>query len=111
MTHTGAHGEACTSGEAPRWRVLLDRASAARRCGARCKRTGQPCQGPAMPNGRCRMHGGGSTGARTAEGKATCQAAPRTHGGRDASAREQARQRGKASRITKALRALLQRPG
>jgi hypothetical protein len=27
-------------------------------CGARCKRTGQACQNPAMTNGRCRLHGG-----------------------------------------------------
>jgi hypothetical protein len=33
-----------------------------RRCGART-RSGSPCQSPAMPNGRCRMHGGPSPGA------------------------------------------------
>ncbi|WFU44981.1 HGGxSTG domain-containing protein [Bradyrhizobium sp. CB82] len=32
------------------------------RCGART-RNGSPCQSPAMPNGRCRMHGGPSPGA------------------------------------------------
>ena len=32
------------------------------RCGART-RSGKPCQSPAMPNGRCRMHGGPSPGA------------------------------------------------
>ena len=32
------------------------------RCRART-RTGQPCRSPAMPNGRCRMHGGKSPGA------------------------------------------------
>ena len=32
------------------------------RCGART-RSGSPCQSPAMPNGRCRMHGGKSPGA------------------------------------------------
>ena len=26
-------------------------------------RSGQPCQAPALPNGRCRMHGGLSPGA------------------------------------------------
>lgn len=31
-------------------------------CGART-RAGTPCPTPAMPNGRCRMHGGKSTGA------------------------------------------------
>jgi hypothetical protein len=32
------------------------------RCGART-RGGSRCQSPAMPNGRCRMHGGTSPGA------------------------------------------------
>jgi hypothetical protein len=32
------------------------------RCGARTRR-GSQCQSPAMPNGRCRMHGGKSPGA------------------------------------------------
>lgn len=36
-------------------------------CGART-RAGHPCKGPAMANGRCRMHGGPSTGPRTPEG-------------------------------------------
>jgi hypothetical protein len=33
------------------------------KCGAHSRRTGNPCRQPAMPNGRCRMHGGLSTGA------------------------------------------------
>ena len=32
------------------------------RCGART-RNGTPCRSPAMANGRCRMHGGPSSGA------------------------------------------------
>ena len=32
------------------------------RCGART-RSGRSCCAPAMPNGRCRMHGGSSPGA------------------------------------------------
>jgi hypothetical protein len=32
------------------------------RCGART-RSVRPCRSPAMPNGRCRMHGGPSPGA------------------------------------------------
>ena len=40
----------------------------ARKCGATSKRTKLPCQAPAMKNGRCRLHGGKSTGAKTAEG-------------------------------------------
>ena len=83
--------------------MLLDRANASPRCGATCKRTGQPCRGAAMPNGRCRMHGGGSTGARTSEGQARCQAASWKHGGRDAAARARARQRRAAQRLVKEL--------
>ncbi len=41
--------------------MLLDMQKA-RRCGAKTRR-GTPCQSPAMPNGRCRMHGGKSPGA------------------------------------------------
>ena len=51
----------------------------AARCGART-RGGSPCQGPVMPNGRCRMHGGASTGPRTAEGMARMRAAKTKHG-------------------------------
>ncbi|WP_084558936.1 MULTISPECIES: HGGxSTG domain-containing protein [unclassified Mesorhizobium] len=32
------------------------------RCGART-RSANPCKSPAMPNGRCRLHGGKSPGA------------------------------------------------
>jgi hypothetical protein len=52
---------------------------AAPRCGAHT-RSGESCRQPAMKNGRCRMHGGLSTGPRTAEGRARCAAARRTHG-------------------------------
>jgi hypothetical protein len=41
--------------------MLLDM-QAAKRCGAKTRR-GTECQSPAMPNGRCRMHGGTSPGA------------------------------------------------
>lgn len=37
-----------------------------------------------MPNGRCRMHGGASTGARTPEGRERARKAPLTHGRRSA---------------------------
>ncbi len=37
-------------------------------CGAN-KRKGGICKGKAMKNGRCRLHGGKSTGAITEEGK------------------------------------------
>jgi hypothetical protein len=32
------------------------------RCGAHCRTTGNPCLNFPMPNGRCRMHGGKSSG-------------------------------------------------
>ncbi len=49
------------------------------RCGAKT-RSGRPCQAPAVwdkvnnrpRNGRCRLHGGLSTGPKTPEGKARC---------------------------------------
>src|SRR5262249_61924105 len=50
------------------------KANAAPRCGARSKRTGKPCRGAAMPNGRCKLHGGKSTGPRTPEGLETRRA-------------------------------------
>jgi hypothetical protein len=49
------------------------------RCGART-RTGTPCRQPAMKNGRCRLHGGHSTGPRTEAGVARIRAACTTHG-------------------------------
>jgi len=49
------------------------------RCGAKNRR-GMPCQCPAMSHGRCRLHGGKSTGARTAEGIARIQLAVTKHG-------------------------------
>ena len=51
----------------------------ARCCGART-RSGPGCRGLAMANGRCRMHGGGSTGPRTLEGLARLVAARTRHG-------------------------------
>jgi hypothetical protein len=49
------------------------------RCGART-RAGCPCRQPAMANGRCRLHGGKSTGPRTPEGLARSRAARLVHG-------------------------------
>ena len=58
----------------------LRKANAAPRCGARSKRTGKPCQGAAMPNGRCKLHGGKSTGPRTPEGLERSRRANWKHG-------------------------------
>src|SRR6266511_2733156 len=58
----------------------LLKANAAPRCGARSKRTGKPCQAAAMPNGRCKLHGGKSTGPRTPEGLERSRRANWKHG-------------------------------
>ena len=39
------------------------------KCEAHARSTGHPCQAKAQANGRCKNHGGMSTGPRTAEGK------------------------------------------
>ena len=49
------------------------------RCGARTRK-GTPCKAPAMANGRCRMHGGKSTGPRTPEGLERSRKANFKHG-------------------------------
>ena len=61
------------------------------RCGART-RCGGACRAPAVHGRlRCRMHGGRSTGPRTAEGLARLRAARTTHGRYSAEARAQHR--------------------
>ncbi len=50
-------------------------------CGARTRQGGS-CGQLAMTNGRCRFHGGLSTGPRTAEGLERIRAAKTVHGGR-----------------------------
>ncbi|WP_313959794.1 HGGxSTG domain-containing protein [Roseomonas gilardii] len=64
----------------------MHKAHAAPRCGA-CTRGNTACLAPAMANGRCRMHGGTSTGPRTTEGLASIRAARTVHGGRSAEMR------------------------
>jgi hypothetical protein len=49
------------------------------RCGAKNRR-GTPCQCPAMANGRCRLHGGLSTGPKTAKGIERIRRAVTKHG-------------------------------
>src|SRR5262249_18813349 len=55
-------------------------ARAAPRCGGRSKRARKACQGAAMPNGRCKLHGGKSTGPRTPEGLERSRRANWKHG-------------------------------
>ena len=40
----------------------LEALKSAPRCLAHARTTGQPCKNASMPNGRCKMHGGKSTG-------------------------------------------------
>ena len=51
----------------------------ASRCGA-LNGAGLPCRAPSMLNGRCRWHGGKSTGPTTQEGLQRLRAARTTHG-------------------------------
>lgn len=47
------------------------------RCEAHARSTGKPCQAPSMRNGRCKLHGGMSTGPRSKVGRAKIAAAQR----------------------------------
>ncbi len=60
---TGVVARGTEQPHAPGWRAALEEARRAPRCWARRKRAGEPCHGPAMANGRCRLHGGKSPGA------------------------------------------------
>ena len=73
------------------------------RCGAKT-RAGTPCRAAAMPNGRCRMHGGKSTGPRTPEGIQRIRASRTKHGRYSAAAIARRR---KARSIIRAIRVLL----
>jgi hypothetical protein len=39
------------------------------KCGAKCKQSEGLCRNPALPNGRCRIHGGKSTGPKPKHGQ------------------------------------------
>ncbi len=75
------------------------------RCGAKTRRRGTPCQGPAMRNGRCRLHGGLSTGAKTAEGIERIRRAQLKHGRYSKQAKAE---RAEARRLTRDLRAAIE---
>lgn len=70
----------------PSWQRGLDAANAAPRCGAKKRRKGTPCGSTAMANGRCRIHGGLSTGPKTDEGIEQIRQAHLKHGQRSAEA-------------------------
>ena len=77
------------------------------RCGARTRRQ-TPCRGPAMRNGRCRMHGGTSTGPRTKAGLKRSRRARWKHGAYSQKVRAERRE---ARRLLQALRALVSLEG
>lgn len=60
--------------------------SMAAHCGAKTRR-GTPCRCRAMPNGRCRLHGGLSTGPRTTAGIERIRKAVTKHGRYSAAAK------------------------
>lgn len=62
--------------------------SKAATCGARTRR-GTECQCPAMGNGRCRLHGGLSTGPKTLEGIERIRRAVTKHGRYSAAVRSE----------------------
>ena len=65
------------------------------RCGAYCRTTEQACRQPAMPNGRCKMHGGKATGRPITSGRYT---------------KEADRKRREVRELLRGLRALVNRP-
>ena len=50
------------------------------KCTAYARSANRRCRQPAMKNGKCRFHGGVSTGPRTAQGKINSREANRKHG-------------------------------
>ena len=72
------------------------------RCEARTRR-GTPCQRPArLPVGRCRLHGGASTGPRTEDGRARLTEAKIKHGKFTKEKRAEAKRRAQVGREIKA---------
>jgi hypothetical protein len=90
--------------DAPHVPSRLAMARAAPRCGANRKYDGRPCHGPAMGNGRCRFHGGKSTGAKTPDGAERARRAVLRHGLYTAEAKAERRN---ARSVLVSLRAVL----
>jgi|SRR5580704_12579172 hypothetical protein len=73
------------------------------RCGAKTRR-GTPCHCPSMPNGRCRLHGGLSSGPKMWKGIERIQEANTKHGRYSEAARESRRRARELQRWVKAIR-------
>src|SRR5215203_4783312 len=98
-------GECFKMKDEPHARILRQRlalANASPRCGASC-RDGQPCRGAAMANGRCRMHGGPSTGPRTPEGLERSRKSNWKHGHYSAEAKRVRREARQQFRLLRQL--------
>jgi len=120
-SHAAGHGVDRPDSMAPAASLPLDRRGrlkngnrpgdflAASRWGARTRCSGA-CRQPAMKNGRCRLHGGLSTGPRTPEGLARSRRARLIHDGRSAQVRALLREARLQARRTRALRARLTGP-
>jgi len=87
----------------PTWFKGLQYANKAPRCGAKTRRK-TACLSPAMPNGRCRLHGGKSTGPKTKEGLEHSRKANWKHGRRSA---EAIRQRKESMAVRRQLKKLM----
>jgi len=59
------------------------------KCNATAKTTRKCCRQPAMKNGKCRYHGGHSTGPRTQEGLERARRGNWKHGAYSATAKEE----------------------
>jgi hypothetical protein len=89
---------------APDWKKGIDAANAAPRWGAMKRRKGTPCGSPAMANGRCRIHGGASTGPKTKQGIENIRKTHLKHGQRTA---EAIRQRKEGMALRQEIKRLL----
>lgn len=83
--------------------VRLAAARLAPRCNARSRRLGVMCRQPAMRNGKCRMHGGPSTGPRTSAGLERSRKARWKHGHYSAEAKAALREARHLRRLIRAL--------
>jgi hypothetical protein len=86
------------------WQGAAQSCQRSPRCGASRKSDRKPCQRAAMKNGRCCVHGGPSTGAKTPEGLERSRKANWKHGNRS---REVIQRRCEAKAAWWALKVLL----
>ena len=87
----------------PTWVKGLFYANKSPRCGAKTRKKSS-CLGPAMLNGRCRLHGGKSTGPKTKEGLERSRKANWKHGRRSA---ETIHQRKESMAVRRQLKKLI----